>query len=117
MAVRKSGQLVLFKFPQTDLVAGKLRPALLLAALPSGRNDWLVCMISSQITQAVDGVDEVITTIDTDFAHSGLKTSSVIRLTRLAVVSDSIFLGDIGEISTARLGDLKRRLARWIESS
>lgn len=116
MAVRKSGQLVLFRFPQTDLVAGKLRPALLLAPLPSGRNDWLVCMVSSQINQAVEGVDEVISS-DADFAHSGLKTSSVIRLTRLAVVSDSIFFGDIGEISGARLGDLKKRLAQWIESS
>lgn len=116
MAVRKSGQLVLFRFPQTDLFAGKLRPALF-APLPSGRNDWLVCMVSSQITQAVDGVDGVITRSDADFAQSGLKTSSVIRLTRLAVVSDSIFFGNIGEISTARLGDLKKRLAKWIEAS
>jgi mRNA interferase MazF len=117
MAVKKSGQLVLFRFPQTDLIAGKLRPALLLAPLPSGRNDWLVCMVSSQINQAVDGVDEVVTRSDADFANSGLKTSSVIRLTRLAVVSDSIFFGGIGEISAARLGNLKKRLAQWIESS
>ena len=34
MALRKSGQLVLFRFPQTDLAIGKLRPALLLAPLP-----------------------------------------------------------------------------------
>ena len=115
--MRKSGQLVLFRFPQTDLAPGKLRPALLLASLPSGRNDWLVCMISSQITQAVAGVDEIITKSDADFAQSGLKTPSVIRLTRLAVVSDSIFFGNIGEISAARLGVLKKRLAQWIESS
>ncbi|OLE52379.1 MAG: PemK family protein [Acidobacteria bacterium 13_1_20CM_3_53_8] len=117
MAVKKSGQLVLFRFPQTDLAPGKLRPALLLAPLPSGRNDWLVCMISSQLTQAVAGIDEVISTNDTDFAQSGLKTASVIRLTRLAVVSDSIFFGVVGEISATRLSGLKKRLARWVESS
>lgn len=117
MAVKKSGQLVLFRFPQTDLVLGKPRPALLLAPLSSGRNDWLVCMISTQIAQAVAGVDEVIAKGDTDFAQSGLKTASVVRLTRLAVVSDSIFLGPIGEISVARLSRLKKRLAQWIESS
>jgi mRNA interferase MazF len=107
MAVKKSGQLVLFRFPQTDLLPGKLRPAVLLAPLPSGRNDWLVCMISSQIGQAVAGVDEIINASDPDFGPSGLKTGSMIRLTRLAVVSDSIFFGVIGEISAARLGDLK----------
>ncbi|MDQ3686680.1 MAG: type II toxin-antitoxin system PemK/MazF family toxin [Acidobacteriota bacterium] len=117
MAVKKSGQSVLFKFPQTDLALGKMRPALLFAPLPSGRNDWLVCMISSQVSQAVAGVDEVIATNDADFGQSGLKADSVIRLTRLAVVSDSIFHGLIGEISTVRLSRLKKRLAQWIESS
>lgn len=115
--MKKSGQLVLFKFPQTDLLPGKLRPPVLLAPLPSGRNDWLVCMISSQIGQAITGVDEIIEASDPDFAPSGLKTASMIRLTRLAVVSDLIFFGVIGEISTARLGGLKKRLAQWIESS
>jgi mRNA interferase MazF len=67
--------------------------------------------------QAVQGVDDVISSGDADLAPSGLKTSSVIRLTRLAVVSDSIFFGDLGEISGTRLGDLKKRLAQWIESS
>ena len=117
MAVKKSGQLVLFRFPQTDLLPGKLRPALLLAPLPSGRHDWLVCMISTQIAQAALGVDEVININDADFAKTGLKTASVIRLTRLAVVSDSIFTGSIGQISATRLGVLKKRLAQWIESS
>jgi mRNA interferase MazF len=117
MAVIKSGQIALFKFPQTDLAPGKLRPALLLAPLPSGRGDWLVCMISSQLAQAVAGVDDIITQTDADFAVSGLKTASVIRLTRLAVVADSVFLGLLGEISADRLKELKKRLARWIESS
>lgn len=117
MAVKESGQLVLFRFPQTDLLPGKLRPALLLAPLPSGRRDWLVCMISSQIAQAVTGVDDVIKTGDVDFIQSGLKVPSVIRLTRLAVVSDSIFIGSIGQVSAVRTGALKQRLADWIKSS
>lgn len=115
--MKKSGQLVLFRFPQTDLLPGKLRPALLLAALPSAHNDWLVCMISSQIGQTIVGVDEIINATDPDFPASGLKTDSNIRLTRLAVVSDSVLFGVIGEISAARLVSLKKRLAQWIESN
>jgi len=70
MAVKKSGQLVLFRFPQTNLLSGKLRPALLIAPLPSGRHDWLVCMISTQIAQAAHRVDEIININDTDFAKT-----------------------------------------------
>jgi mRNA interferase MazF len=74
-------------------------------------------MISTQIAQAVPGVDELIDADDADFAKTGLKSASVIRLTRLAVVSDSIFTGSIGQMSAARLGVLKKRLAQWIEAS
>lgn len=115
--MKRAGQIVLFKFPQTDLAIGKLRPALLLAPLPSGRGDWLVCMISSQLAQTVAGVDEIIAAKDVDFISTNLKISSVIRLTRLAVVTESIFLGSLGEISADRLARLKKRLAQWVELS
>lgn len=47
--MKQAGQIVLFRFPQTDLEEGKLRPALLLGKLPGEYDDWLICMISSQI--------------------------------------------------------------------
>ncbi len=49
MALGKAGEIVLFRFPQTDLILGSLRPSLLIAPIPSSYDDWLVCMISSQI--------------------------------------------------------------------
>ena len=117
MAIKRAGQIVVFRFPQTDLVIGKTRPALLLAPLPSGYDDWLVCMISSQTRQTVSGIDEPISISDADFPQSGLRNDSIIRLTRLAVVSDSIFLGTTGEISAERLKKLKNKLAQWIKTS
>ncbi|MCY7375574.1 MAG: type II toxin-antitoxin system PemK/MazF family toxin [Pyrinomonadaceae bacterium] len=114
MALRKSGQIALFKFPQTDLIIGKLRPSLLIAPLPSSCNDWLVCMISLQTQQAVLPLDEIISKIDADFNQSGLKTESVVHLTRSAVVSETIFVGKIGEISAERLQSVKEKLADWI---
>lgn len=38
-SVKKAGQIILFKFPQANLKIGKLRPALLLAALPNSYDD------------------------------------------------------------------------------
>lgn len=51
---------------------------------------------------------------DADFAASGLKTSSIIRISRLAVINDALLAGYIGEISEERLSGICRRLAIWI---
>jgi len=56
----REGQIVLFKFPLADKSVAKLRPALVLKKLPGHHNDWLICMISSQLSQRVADFDEVI---------------------------------------------------------
>jgi mRNA interferase MazF len=115
--MKQTGQVVLFRFPQTDLEEGKLRPALLLGRLPGEHDDWLICMISSQIRHHVPGFDEVVQEADADFAGSGLKVPSVIRVGRLAVVEGEILLGAIGQIASERLQRIKSRLAKWLTSS
>ena len=109
-----AGQIVLFKFPQTDLTVGKLRPALLIKLLSNGYDDCLVCMISTKTGQEILGLDDVISPNHSDFVKTGLKSESVIRVSRLAVVSEKILLGNIGEISSQRLEQIKRNLATWI---
>jgi mRNA interferase MazF len=115
MVTKKFGQIVLFKFPQTDLTIGKLRPALLLKQINSKYGDWLTCMISTKTGQEIIDLDEIIEITDEDFPQSGLKSASVIRVSRLAVISAQILMGTIGEISPARLVKAKQNLARWIE--
>ena len=112
--MKKSGQVIVFRFPQTDLEEGKLRPALLLGRLPGEYDDWLICMISSQTRQYITGFDELIQDSDEDFKQSGLKVTSVIRVGRLAVVSGKILLGAIGEISGERLSRVKKKLSNWL---
>ena len=108
------GQIVLFRFPQTDLTDGKLRPALVLRRVPSPYDDWLVCMVSSRSQQALPGLDEVIREADPDFPQTGLKTSSVVRVTRVAVVSTGRLAGGLGHIGPNRLQGIRERLADWI---
>ncbi len=115
MVAKNPGQIVLFKFPQTNLVAGKLRPALLIKQVNSNYGDWLTCMISTKIEQEVANLDDTITMTDQDFVQSGLKSSSVFRLTRLAVMAESVPIGVIGEVSQERLILIRKKLARWIE--
>ena len=111
------GQIILFRFPQTDQKAGKLRPALILRKMPGQYDDWLICMISSQLHQKIQELDEIITTEDSDFIQSGLKLPSIIRVSRLAVVDGDILLGKLGQISDDRLIRVRQNLAGWISGA
>ena len=115
--MKQAGQVVLFQFPRTDIEEGKLRPALLLGKLPGEYDDWLISMISSQLRHSIAGFDEVIQESDPDFAGSGLKMPSVIRVGRLAVVEGEVVVGAIGQIGAERLQGLKDRLAEWLTRS
>ncbi len=113
----QEGQITLFRFPQTDQASGKLRPALVLRKIPGPYDDWLICMVSSQLSQELPELDIVLYENDSDFKQSGLKISSVIRISRLAVVSKDILLGSIGSISDERLNLIKNRLSTWIKGT
>ncbi len=113
----QDGQIVLFTFPQTDQTAGKLRPALVLRPLPRPRDDWLICMISTQLQQQAHEIDEVVHDADADFPQTGLKATSLVRVTRIAVVSADLLHGSIGRLANQRLVRIRTRLARWISGA
>ena len=111
------GQIVLFRFPQTDQQTAKLRPALIIRKLPGQYDDWLICMISSQLSQEIPGFDEIITSDDPDFRESGLKLSSLVRIGRLAVVNKDILIGKIGQVDGLRLSRIRQKLSEWIQAA
>lgn len=115
--MKQSGQIILFNFPQTDMMQGKPRPALLIGKLPGKYDDWLICMISTQLRHYIPKFDEIIHSNDDDFSNSGLKEPSVIRVGRLAVVDGNLLLGAIGEIESNRLQRIKTHLANWLTQS
>jgi mRNA interferase MazF len=115
--MKQAGQVAVFRFPQTDLEEGKLRPALLLGKLPGEYDDWLICMISSQTRHHLAGFDEIVQESDDDFAESGLKVVSIIRVGRLAVVSGEILIGAIGNIAPERLSRVKKHLSDWLSGN
>lgn len=64
----KPGDVVLIRFPQADMTAGKLRPALVLAVAPGRHADLLLSLITSRAYQAIPEFDEIIETSDDDYA-------------------------------------------------
>jgi mRNA interferase MazF len=49
----KPGDVSLIRFPRADLRKGKYRPVLLLFKLPGLFDDWLICAITSQLSDEV----------------------------------------------------------------
>lgn len=112
--MKQAGQIVLVPFPFTDLSGAKPRPVLMLRKASVQFDDWLVCMVSSQLQQIDASLDEVVSPSDADFAATGLKVASVLRLSRLAVLDGALLMGSLGAISNERLQRIRQRLAAWI---
>ena len=106
------GDVLLASLLQAD-GAPKDRPVLMLCRMPPFE-DFLVCGISTQLQQAVPEFDEIVLTADSDFATSGLKAASLIRLGYLAVLPRAEFKGRIGSISPSRLNRLRTRLSEFL---
>lgn len=96
----KEGDVILTPVPQAD-GAVKNRPAVMLGEMPPYR-DFLVCGISTQLRQQVKDFDEVFSPFDDDFAASGLKAESLVRLGFLAVLPRGSIIGSISSISPDR---------------
>lgn len=72
-------------------------------------------MVSSHLGQEIPGFDDIITPEDSDFRGSGLKLTSLVRIGRLAVVSNEVLIGNIGQVDDLRLARIKQRLSKWIQ--
>lgn len=109
------GDVALAALPQAD---GRLelRPVVLLRAMPP-YDDLLVCGVSSQLRHEVADFDDAILPEDEDFAASGLKVPSLVRLGYLATISPDRLAGRMGSISRARHGRLLMRLSRHLSSA
>jgi mRNA interferase MazF len=108
----KEGDITLAHIPQDS--SGKKRPVLILKQLPK-YNDFLICAISTQVHQYIIGFDLKIDSGDEDFPDTGLSSTSVIRLSSLAVVALENLPGKIGHINSIKLRQLLKNLAEYLQ--
>jgi mRNA interferase MazF len=107
------GDVILTPVPQANGIL-KNRPAIFLREMPPPYRDVLVCGISTQLHQEVKDFDEVVDQADSDFATTGLRTTSLIRLGFLAVLPRSAVIGSIGSVSSERHKRLLTRLSDYL---
>jgi mRNA interferase MazF len=96
----RPGDVVLLPVPQLTGGSSKLRPALVLTLLPGPFQNVLICGISTQVHNLVNDWDELMLITDSDFARSGLRRESAIRLSYLYAAERSEISGIIGEIDS-----------------
>lgn len=99
--------VVLVSFPFTDLSGQKLRPALIVGR-PLG-DDVLLAFITSRGGEAVPKAEHVIAHGDPDFAATGLKVGSRVRLNKIATLHRALV--------RRRLGRIGRRSRRGVDDA
>ncbi|MGA2556995.1 MAG: type II toxin-antitoxin system PemK/MazF family toxin [Verrucomicrobiota bacterium] len=105
------GKIVLVPFPFDDLTAQKVRPALCLTDPIGLHRHVIVAFISSQVPAAVSATDIVLDPRQKDFAATGLRVPSVLRLHRLVTLRSAIIRRELGELSVDLQRDADRKLA------
>ena len=95
----ETGSIVLLRFPFTDSVGYKRRPALVLKDYEDG--DVLVCRITSKI------YDSKYDIYLSDWLKFGLKLPSVVRVHKMATLEMDMVETVMGEIDDAILSNIK----------
>ena len=108
------GEIVLARFPFTDLTQATLRPVLVLAEVPGPYRDFLVMFISSQVQQAIPSLDVVLAPGDAAFAGSGLKVASVFRVAKVASLSEQLIVGTLGQLDQSTFVEVVARLSNLL---
>ena len=105
-------KIVLVPFPFDDLTATKVRPAVCLTDEIKPHGHIVLAFITSKVAANASATDFVIDKSDADFAATGLKVSSTIRLHRLMTVAKLIVRRELGELSAAQQMQINNRLRK-----
>lgn len=109
------GKVVLLPFPFDDLSAAKVRPAVCLTEPIGPYNHIVLAFITSQIPPDLVETDLILDAHQTDFALTGLKVSSTLRLHRLMTVTTSLIRRELGELSSSMKAEVDKRLRKLFE--
>ena len=95
-----AGEVVVIPFPQTDLKAGKRRPALVIVDLPG--DDLILCQITTQARS-----DKFTVSLDVaDFERGKLNQPSFIRTQRLFTVEQRVILYSVGKVKATKMAEV-----------
>ena len=105
-------QVVLVRFPFTDLVRDKKRPALVLFTVPLSRAEHLATI--AMITSRVDDKEIAGDVLLRDWKAAGLLHPSRARLAKVATVESSLIDRALGRLAPKDVAAVKQALRRLL---
>ena len=108
-------KIVLVPFPFDDLSSKKVRPALCLTEPIGEYRHVVLAFITSKIPDNLLDSDFVIDADSDNFALSGLRVSSTVRLHRMMTVTTSFIQRELGELSEKQQEVVKMKLGKLFD--
>ncbi len=105
----KKGTTILIPFPFTDLSHTKIRPAVIVSNITTG-DGVVTAFISSNPSKKVNKTDIIIKESDRVFKQSGLKTNSVIKVSKVATLDKKIILGELGKLDKKIISEIDKKI-------
>jgi len=102
------GEIVLVRFPFTDLSSSKLRPALVVA--PEDKYGNVILAFISSVIKDIEDTDFVIDENHKDFSKTGLKRASDFKMGKIATLSKDIVYSTLGSVSAGLQREFDERL-------
>lgn len=106
------GKVVLVPFPFDDLTESKVRPAVCLTEPVGALRHVVLAFVTSQVEARPLSSDLVLDPHDPDFAQTGLRLASTVRLHRLLTVPTHFIRREMGQLSAAHVAAVESRLRR-----
>ena len=103
------GDVVLTRFPFTDLTGASLRPAVVVSQGHIGQ-DLVLIAISSVVRGALAPTDSTVEMTHPEFALTGLRVTSVLRMHKLAAVERSVIGRRLGRLGPQLQAEVDRLL-------
>ncbi|MEK9159759.1 MAG: type II toxin-antitoxin system PemK/MazF family toxin [Patescibacteria group bacterium] len=97
------GTIVLVPFPFTDLTSTKVRPALIVSRTSPTSPDLMLSFITSQVARKERSGIFTLRNDEDGFAETGLKVDSSFRFDKIATLSKTLILGELGYAKKAVL--------------
>ena len=103
-------RVVLVPFPFDDLSGQKVRPAVCLSDAVGTHRHVVLAFITSTIPATLEPTDILLAPGTPDFAATGLRVPSTLRLHRMVTVSTAIIRRQMGVLTPSIQAQVRQRL-------
>ena len=103
-------RVVLVPFPFDDLSGSKVRPAVCLTDAVGQHRHVVLAFITSAVPHRLEPTDVLLDPGSPDFARTGLRVRSALRLHRMVTVSATIIQRQLGSLTPNLQAQVQQRL-------